>query len=117
MEQLRGTMYTFATLGARTERGGYVTQATSRISINNLDVALVGDFVTYRDGSKAAIIDGSGKKIIHCSKCLALVGSHLDNGDKIVFAPWDDGKTGFFVPEGESIEGLFDSSYVPPPIA
>lgn len=112
----KGAMYAFATLGARTERGGYVTRATSGLSICGLTVARVGDVVTYRDGSEAAILDGSGSLSSYSGKCLALVGSHLSNGDRIAFTPWDDGKSGLFVPEGEKPEGMFDPSYVPPPL-
>ncbi|MGF6568595.1 putative Zn-binding protein involved in type VI secretion [Paraburkholderia sp. GAS333] len=114
-EKVRGTMYAFATLGARTERGGYLTHATSGLVICGLRAACVGDIVTYRDGSEAAIIDGTGKVPHYNGKCLALVGSHLSNGDSIAFTPWDDGISGVFIPEGESPEGLFDPSYAPPP--
>lgn len=62
--QVQGTRYAFATLGARTERGGYVTCATSRMSICGLAVARVGDIVTYRDGSEAVIVDGAGKRFV-----------------------------------------------------
>jgi len=113
-EQRRGTMYAFATLGARTDRGGYVTRASGRLSICGLHVATVGDIVTYRDGSEAAIVDGSGKLFSDRRRCVALVGSHLSNGDRIVFTPWGDGKSGLFVSEGEHPEGLFDASYVSP---
>ncbi|CAG4913211.1 PAAR domain-containing protein [Paraburkholderia gardini] len=117
MEQQKreGTTYAFATVGARTERGGYVTHATSGLSICGLYVARVGDVVTYCDGSEAAIVDGSGSRSSYDGKCLALVGSHLSNGDRIVFTPWDDGTSGLFVAAGEKPEGLFDPSYVPPP--
>jgi uncharacterized Zn-binding protein involved in type VI secretion len=115
-EQHKGKMYAFATLGARTERGGYVTRATSGLSICSLNVARVGDVVTYRDGSEATIIDGSGSLFVDYDKCGALVGSRLTNGDRIVFTPWDDGESGLFVAEGEKPEGLFDPSYVPPPV-
>lgn len=115
-EQRKGTTYAFATIGARTERGGYVTHATSGLSICGLRAARVGDIVTYHDGSEAAIIDGSGCLSTYSGKCLALVGSHLSNGDRIVFTPWDDGKSGLFVREGESPEGLFDPAYVPSPV-
>lgn len=114
-QQRKGTMHAFATIGARTERGGYLTHATSGLVICGLRAACVDDIVTYRDGSEAAIIDGTGSGPTYDGKCFALVGSRLSNGDCIVFTPWDDGKSGIFVPEGESPEGLFDPSYVPPP--
>ncbi|WP_233863502.1 PAAR domain-containing protein [Paraburkholderia adhaesiva] len=113
-QQRKGEMYAFATIGARTERGGYVTRASSDLAICGLGVALVGDIVTYRDGSEAAIIDGAGILFVDDGKCGALVGSHLSNGDKIVFSPWDDGKDGVFVEDGQRPAGLFDPSYVPP---
>lgn len=114
-EQRKGVMYAFATLGARTERGGYVTRATCGMVICGLRVALVGDIVTYGDGSEAAIIDGAGSLFVDHERSAALVGSRLSNGDKIIFTPWDNGKSGLFVREDESPVGLFDPSYVPPP--
>jgi uncharacterized Zn-binding protein involved in type VI secretion len=114
-QHLKGTMYAFATLGARTERGGYVTSATTGLSICNLEVAGVGDVVTYRDGSEAIIIDGSGCLFSSGGKCAALVGSSLSNGDRIAFTPWDDRESGVVVAYGDQPEGLFDPHYVPPP--
>lgn len=111
----KGIMLAFATIGARTEGGGYITDATSGLVIAGFRVALVGDIVTYRDGSQAVIKDGSGSLTSYGSKCFALVGSNLSNGDKILFTPWDDGQSGTFVAEGETPPGLFDASYVPPP--
>lgn len=116
-EERKGTMYAFATLGARTERGGYLTHATSGLVICGLRAARVGDIVTYRGGSEAAIIDGAGASSIYGGKSHALVGSRLSNGDRIVFTPWDDGKSGLFVAEGKTPKGLFDPCYVPPPPA
>ncbi|HEY4802023.1 MAG TPA: PAAR domain-containing protein [Paraburkholderia sp.] len=111
----KGTMYAFATIGARTERGGYITKATSGLVICDLRAALVGDIVTYPDGSQAVIKDGSGSLGSDRANCFALVGSTLSNGDKIVFTPWEDRESGLFVAEGEMPKGLFDASYVPPP--
>lgn len=115
-ERRKGTMYAFATIGARTERGGYVTSAKSGLTICNLRAALVGDVVTYGDGSEAAIIDGSGALFVEHGKCAALVGSRISNGDRIVFTPWNNCEFGLFVREGETPAGLFDPSYVPPPV-
>ncbi|MCX5545456.1 hypothetical protein M3A49_39540 [Paraburkholderia sp. CNPSo 3076] len=36
-----GTLYTFATIGARTERGGYITHASSGLVICGFRAALV----------------------------------------------------------------------------
>ncbi|GFZ97889.1 PAAR domain-containing protein [Dyella caseinilytica] len=113
-QECKGTMYAFATIGARTERGGYVTRTSSKLSILGFRAALVGDVVTYNDASEAAIIDGSGTRAHERNKCFALVGSRLSNGDRIVFTPWDNGKSGLFVAEGENPEGFFEPHYVPP---
>jgi uncharacterized Zn-binding protein involved in type VI secretion len=109
-----GTRYAFATIGARTGRGGYVTCASSERVIGGLQVALVGDIVSYRDGSEAVVIDGSGSLGSDGDRCFALVGSRLSNGDRIVSTPWDDGESGLFVGADETAEGLFDPSYIPP---
>lgn len=103
----------FATIGALTERGGRVTQATSGMTVAGLAIARVGDIVTYEDGSEAIITDGAGKYAICCDKPLALVGSRLSNGDRIVETLqrlW-----GVHVQAGETVDGLFDAAYVPPP--
>ncbi|UVE63938.1 PAAR domain-containing protein [Burkholderia pyrrocinia] len=101
----------FATIGALTERGGRVTAATSGMTLAGLEVARVGDVVTYDDGSEATIIDGAGN-CHSAGKSFALVGSRLSNGDRIIETlrtSW-----GIHVPEGQSIPGLFDPAYVPP---
>lgn len=116
LEQRKGATYAFATIGARTERGGYVTRATSRMSICGLAVARVGDVVTYNDASEAAIIDGAGALFVDNGQCGALVGSRLSNGDRIVSTPWENGRSGLFVAEGQTPEGLFDPHYAPPQV-
>ncbi|EDT05755.1 hypothetical protein BamIOP4010DRAFT_0780 [Burkholderia ambifaria IOP40-10] len=103
----------FATIGALTERGGRVTNATSGLTVAGLVVARVGDVVTYEDGSEAVIMDGAGEYTICSDKPFALVGSRLSNGDRIVEMLqrfW-----GIHVPAGETAEGLFNEDYVPPP--
>ncbi|MGU7771405.1 PAAR domain-containing protein [Burkholderia sp. MR1-5-21] len=103
----------FVTIGALTERGGRVTKASSGLTVIGLAVARVGDIVTYEDGSEAVITDGAGEYAIDRDKPFALVGSRLSNGDRIVETlqrSW-----GIHVPAGETIDGLFDASYVPPP--
>jgi uncharacterized Zn-binding protein involved in type VI secretion len=73
----------FATVGSLTKRGGRVTKATSSMSIAGLTMARVGDVVTYEDGSQAVIIDGAGSAMVSSNRPVALVGSHLSNGDRI----------------------------------
>lgn len=110
-QEQKGTLLVFATIGARTERGGCVTSA-SDFRICHLQVACVGDVVTYEDGSQAVIIHGAGIAMVFCGKPVALVGSSLSNGDRIVSTIWT--KRGIFVDDGTEIEGLFDADWVPP---
>jgi len=105
--------YLFATIGALTERGGRVTKATSGLAVAGLSVARVGDVVTYEDGSEAVITDGAGGFAVDDDKSIALVGSGLSNGDRIVQTL--QGLWGIDASDAEGIEGLFDPSYVPPP--
>ncbi|NIF44728.1 hypothetical protein F3J14_28445 [Burkholderia sp. Tr-862] len=108
----KASTHLFATVGALTERGGRVTIATSGLTLAGLEVACVGDVVTYDDGSEASIIDGAGNN--HSGgKPFALVGSRLSNGDRItetLRTSW-----GIHVRDGQSVAGLFDPTYVPPP--
>jgi hypothetical protein len=78
-----------------------------------LTVALVGDIVTYDDGSEAVIINGAGSAAICGDKPLALVGSALSNGDRIVES-LQSGR-GITEYQDNPIKGLFDSTYVPAP--
>ncbi|WP_412526976.1 PAAR domain-containing protein [Burkholderia lata] len=110
----KATTYLFATVGALTERGGRVTTATSGLTLAGLEVACVGDVVTYDDCSQAAIIDGAGNSHSE-GKPFALIGSRLSNGDRIIETlrtSW-----GIHVRDGQSVEGLFDPTYVPPSAA
>lgn len=103
----------FTTDGSTTERGGRIVQASSGMKIGELAVARVGDKVVYEEGSEPEIIDGAGFAAVHLDKPLALVGSSLSNGDRIVKSM----QTGAGVTErpGRVIEGLLDPDYVPPP--
>jgi len=103
----------FATIGALTERGGRVTEATSGLTVAGLVVARVGDVVTYEDGSEAVIVDGAGEYAICSDKPFALVGSRLSNGDRIVETL--QRLSGIHVPVGETAGGLFNEDYAPPP--
>jgi uncharacterized Zn-binding protein involved in type VI secretion len=112
-EAVTAKFHPFATVGSITERGGRVAQATSGMKIVELAIARVGDKVVYEDGSEAHIIDGAGFAAINKDKPLALVGSRLSNGDRIVKSL----QTGAGINEraGQHIAGLFDPDYVPPP--
>lgn len=103
----------FATEGSTTERGGRIVQASSGAKIAELAIARVGDKVVYEDGSEACIIDGAGFAAVCLDKPLALVGSRLSNGDRIVKSMHNG--AGVNERAGKPIEGLFDPDYVPPP--
>ncbi|WP_159463026.1 hypothetical protein [Caballeronia ptereochthonis] len=49
-----------ATIGSTTERGGRVSKVSSGAEFDGFKAALVGDTVTYDDGTEATILDGSG---------------------------------------------------------
>lgn len=104
--------YTFATVGARTERGGCITSGSAS-TYRGLPIARVGDVVTYCDGSEAVIMDGAGFAALFDHRPVALVGSSLSNGDRVVSTIWEG--AGIFVAEGTKIEGLFDPAYISPP--
>lgn len=112
-EQHKGTTYTFATIGARTECGGYMTSATSGTPIHGLNISRVGDIVTHHDGIEAVIIDEASSMFVSKGKRNVPVGRHLSNGDRIVFTPRDYVKSCLFVEDSSSPEGLFDPQYVP----
>jgi len=72
-----------ATLGSRTKLGGTVQTATSATCFNKLRASRVGDEVHYPDGTVAHITSGAGFAAIDDGKPLAIVGSHVSNGDVI----------------------------------
>lgn len=79
--------YNLATLGSKTERGGEVVTATTTAQSCGLTVAAVGDLVRYPNGEEAHITSGAGAGLNYDGKVVALVGSHVSNGDKIVSCP------------------------------
>jgi len=75
--------YPVATEHSTTEQGGQIF-ATSEISTPEGLVALVGDIVRYPDGRQTRIATGSGvAKSLDSGRPIALVGSELENGDRI----------------------------------
>lgn len=105
-QQEKKPTHLFATIGSRTERGGWIAQVSSKFQIRGLAVACVGDEVAYEDGSRATIIDGAGRGATWRNTPFALVGSHLSNGDTIVTTLQD--REGIHVQKGKSIPGLLD---------
>lgn len=81
-----------ATVGSLTRRGGVVASGSSGGQVVNssgelVAFSLVGDEVTYPDGSVATIVSGSGSNISSNGKGYALVGSVLSNRDEIISTP------------------------------
>lgn len=111
MSEQQSITHLFASAGARTERGGWVT-TDSKVVIYGLPIATVGDVVHYAGGGQAVIVDGAGASMIFGGQPCALVGSRLSNGDRIVST---FSTLGITIAAGESIPGLFDPSYVPEP--
>jgi len=110
----KGTLHRFATVGALTERGGRVSTGYGS-KICGLPMARVGDTVTYSDGSEAVIIDGAGYAAVLGDRPAALVGSNLSNGDRIIETPWGHLEMGVFIADDETVPGLFDANWTPPP--
>jgi uncharacterized Zn-binding protein involved in type VI secretion len=109
--QKNETTYLFATIGSLTRRGGRVSRVTTNAEYEGKALARVGDIVTYDDGSEATIVDGAGFAATWDDKPIALVGSHLSNGDTIIETLQDG--WGISVRYGEFIAGLFDPAYIP----
>ncbi|KML60730.1 hypothetical protein VL15_07975 [Burkholderia cepacia] len=108
-QAINETTHLFATIGARTERGGQVSRVSTDATIDDLGLAVVGDIVGYEDGTEATIVDGAGFAAMWGNRPVALVGSQLSNGDRIVIATQD--AFGITVRDGEEIPGLFDPAY------
>jgi uncharacterized Zn-binding protein involved in type VI secretion len=104
--------FLFATVDSFSERGRRITRVPTSATIDDKGVAVVGDIVTYEDGTEATIIDGAGFAAMWGNKPVALVGSRLSNGDRIISTPQDS--FGITVRDGEDIPGLFDLSHAPP---
>lgn len=103
--------YPAATESSTTERGGKLI-ATSGFSTIGGRVAMVGDIVRYADGSEARIVSGAGVAALYEGRPLALVGSELDNGDRIT-GPIHNGMVIVQYADEAPITGLLDANYVP----
>ena len=73
---------------------------------------MVGDIVRYADGSEARIVSGAGVAALYEGRPLALVGSELDNGDRIT-GPVHNGMVIVQYADEAQITGLLDANYVP----
>ena len=105
--------YPIATLGSRTGRGGQVVDADG--NTDQFRVACVGDRVRYPDGSESVITSGAGYASTFADRPIALVGSHVANGDRIVARAQSIGE--IIVVEGEPVPGLLEPGYLPPRLA
>ena len=81
-------VYRVAAEGSQTRNGGVIQHARSPMEFKldngqQVRAAQKGDYVVYADGSEAQIVTASGEEHFH----LALVGSHLNNGDEIINTP------------------------------
>lgn len=103
--------YPVATESSTTERGGEII-ATSGFSTIGGRVAMVGDIVRYADGSKARIASGAGVAALYEGRPLALVGSELDNSDRIT-GPVHSGIVIVQYADEAPIDGLLDPNYDP----
>jgi uncharacterized Zn-binding protein involved in type VI secretion len=104
--------YPIATIGSRTRRGGEVVLAGQGEPADDFRIACVGDRVRYPDGSESEIVSGAGHASTYANRPIALVGSHIANGDRIVARAQSIGE--IVVMEGEPIPGLLEPGYAPP---
>lgn len=104
-------VYPVATGASFTERGGKVI-ATSPIYLQEERMALVGDTVRYPDGTETRIISGAGVAGMFGDRPMAIVGSELDNGDRIIGPVHIDVTITQYADE-PPIKGLLDPEYVP----
>jgi uncharacterized Zn-binding protein involved in type VI secretion len=106
--------YPIATIGSRTRRGGEVVLASQGEPADDFRIACVGDRVRYPDGSESVIVSGAGHASTYANRPIALVGSHIANGDRIVARAQSIGE--IVVVEGEPIPGLLEPGYAPPSV-
>ncbi|CAG4889712.1 hypothetical protein [Paraburkholderia gardini] len=110
-QQKNETTYLFRTGGWRTERGGSATQACSRLTVDGLNLARVGEKATREVGSKAVVIDGPVSSATCITGLLAQVGSRLSNDETIAQTLQDSHDIS--VRDGELFPGLFEPVYMP----
>lgn len=81
------TLYYVATHGAKSKNGGLVNATSHMVKVAGLSLARVGDEVIYADGTTSKIISGAGNVCVVDGLPVALVGSHIENGDVIIESP------------------------------
>jgi len=80
-------IFRFAVVGNVTRNGRKLRNASGGSTDGGYKMARFGDKVVYADGSEATIISGAGAVRVMQGASAALVGSMLDNGDKIISTP------------------------------
>lgn len=111
--------YLIATVGSRTERGGEVISGQQGLFIGQEGtyiedrlIACVGDVVRYPDGSESIIASGAGYADMIDNRPVALVGSHIANGDRIISSP--QSAVELAIPEdAEPIPGFLQPGFIP----
>jgi len=101
------------TIGSKTKRGGEVVTASAGSEINCLAVARVNDTVRYPDGSESQITSGAGFAAMAENIPLAIVGSHIANGDIIVSTTQHEVEIRLYA-DTPAIPGFLEEGYVPP---
>lgn len=105
--------YPIATVGSHTVLGGQVIVPEDELHLDGFRIACVGDRVRYPDGSESIIVSGAGNASTFGDRPVALVGSHVENGDRIALSPQSVGEIVLF--EGDApIAGLLQPGYMPP---
>jgi len=104
--------YSIATVGSHTMQGGKVVVADNERHTDVFRIACVGDRVRYPDGSESMIVSGAGNASTFGDRPIALVGSHVENGDRIALSLQNIGEIVLF--EGDApITGLLQPGYMP----
>jgi uncharacterized Zn-binding protein involved in type VI secretion len=104
--------YAIATVGSHTVRGGEVVVDGAGHHADGWRIACVGDRVRYPDGSESIIVSGAGNATTFDDRPIALVGSHVENGDRIAGTQQNMGEIILF--EGDApIMGLLQPGYMP----
>lgn len=107
------SVHALVTVGSKTVRGGEVVTSSTAIKIDRKSVARVGDLVRYADGSESPIVSGAGYASVYEGKPLAIVGSHIENGDVIESSPQSEAKIMQYA-DDEETPGFLEIGYEPP---
>lgn len=105
--------YLLVTVGSKTARGGVVATSSTGAEIDGRGIACVGDLVRYPDGTESPIASGAGYAAVWDGKPLAIVGSHIANGDVIADSLQGDVKIIEYA-DDEPTPGLLEVGYKPP---